>query len=790
MKEAKIQLRKAVRRNEAISRESKMKKIMDNENSTKSFHALVRMQRKTDSSQTRSLTVNGTKYDSSEGICSGWQDHFHDLATPKDNPKFDESYLNNVKSDLLHIEEICHQSSKPIDLVTEEEIRKALAKLKNNKAADAFGLMSEHFSLCINEISPVLVVMVNGIFRLRKVPDLLKEAILTPVYKKGDATNPSNYRGISVTPVILKIVEHILSSRHNPSLQTTQSRLQKGFTENTSSMNAAMILSECIQESKQQKKPLFVAALDVQKAFDVVDHDSLLRKLYLDGISGDDWLLMKDLYTNMSAKVKWDGFLSSTVVIRQGVRQGGILSAPHYKRYNNSFLLDIEDRFCGKLIGTVRIPHVTVADDLCFITEDLSELQPVMTSAELQANREHYTIHPTKTVILNYDAHQEPNINLYGDTVPVEDLTVHLGVSRSIKCTPNIDEKVNLGRRSAYSLMGAGFHGKSGLKQSIKANMWMKYVVPRLVYGLEVLSMRKKDTTQLEAFQRRSMKQIQNLPLKTSDTAALALLGILPISACIEKNILSLFGRVVRDQSSIENDIAVRQLAVRSISEKSWFSSVRIILNTYDLPSAYELLENPPTKEQWKKSVKTKIHEAVEQQWHDDIKSKSSLRYLNPGAVKIGKVHQVYASVRNNTYDVRRAEVKVRLLTGTYTLQSNRAKFNQYNVSPTCQLCNKNPETREHFITVCESLKNIRLVYLNKIRSLFEHSSVKINSLLADSARCTQLLLDSSHPDINNILQPDSSETEFLELYSRELLFKLHLERTKILSDNKTREHK
>ena len=201
------------------------------------------------------------------------------------------------------------------------------------------------------------------------------------------------------------------------------------------------------------------------------------------------------------------------------------------------------------------------------------------------------------------------------------------------------------------------------------------------------------------------MKQIQNLPLKTSDTAALALLGILLISACIEKNILSLFGRVVRDQSSIENDIAVRQLAVRSISEKSWFSSVRIILNTYDLPSAYELLENPPTKEQWKKSVKTKIHEAVDQQWHDDIKSKSSLRYLNPGAVKIGKVHQVYASVRKNTYDVRRAEVKVRLLTGTYTLQSNRAKFNQYNVCPTYQLCNKNPETREHFITVCEKVQ-------------------------------------------------------------------------------------
>ena len=88
-------------------------------------------------------------------------------------------------------------------------MKKALTKLKNNKAADSFGLMSEHFTLCPDEIVPVLVNMVHSIFRLRRVPDLLKEAILTPV-----AANPSNYRGISVTPVILKIIEHILSNRH------------------------------------------------------------------------------------------------------------------------------------------------------------------------------------------------------------------------------------------------------------------------------------------------------------------------------------------------------------------------------------------------------------------------------------------------------------------------------------------------------------------------------------------------------------------------------------------------
>ena len=130
---------------------------------------------------------------------------------------------------------------------------------------------------------------------------------------------------------------------------------------------------------------------------------------------------------------------------------------------------------------------------MCFITEEKSEAQPMKSAAELQANREHYTIHPIKTVILNYNDQHQPSASLNGTKVAVEDQTVHLCVHRQIKCTPNTDENINLGRKTAYSLMGAGFHGKSGLKQSIKANMWMKYVIPRVIYGLEVLNLRKKD---------------------------------------------------------------------------------------------------------------------------------------------------------------------------------------------------------------------------------------------------------------------------------------------------------
>lgn len=156
-------------------------------------------------------------------------------------------------------------------------------------------------------------------------------------------------------------------------------------------------------------------------------------------------------------------------------------------------------------------------------------------------------------------------------------------------------------------------------------------------------------------------------------------------------------------------------------------------------------------KEQWKKEVKSKLHAYVEQQWKEDMTSKSSLEYLNPGSVKVGKAHPVFPTVRNNTHDAKRAEVKVRILTGTCTLQSNRAKLSQFNVSPICHLCNIYPETREHFLTSCEVFRVLRIESMNIIRALFDYSS-EITDLLNNTELCTQLRLDASHPDVDRVI--------------------------------------
>ena len=108
-----------------------------------------------------------------------------------------------------------------------------------------------------------------------------------------------------MTSILLKVVEYILNRRHNAQLEKTQSHLQKGFTAGSSSIDAALILSECISEAKNMCKPLILATLDAQKAFDVVDHCILLRKLYSDGITGDDWLLLNNMHVDLTSIVKW-----------------------------------------------------------------------------------------------------------------------------------------------------------------------------------------------------------------------------------------------------------------------------------------------------------------------------------------------------------------------------------------------------------------------------------------------------------------------------------------------------
>ena len=172
-----------------------------------------------------------------------------------------------------------------------------------------------------------------------------------------------------------------------------------------------------------------------------------------------DWMLLQNMYSDLTSVVKWEGTLSDPFVIKQGVRQGGVLSTAHYKRYNNPLLIQLENKFTGAKLGCIRIPHVIVADDLTLMSHSTNEMQVMVPTSGGFANRSRFVIHPKKSCILTYwDTylkHKDASYIMNGVEMSQVKHSTHPGIHRDSNYKANIAEKVSLGRRTAYSLKGA-----------------------------------------------------------------------------------------------------------------------------------------------------------------------------------------------------------------------------------------------------------------------------------------------------------------------------------------------
>ena len=167
----------------------------------------------------------------------------------------------------------------------------------------------------------------------------------------------------------------------------------------------------------------------------------------MDGIDGDDWLLIQDLYSDCTSRVKWAGLLSDSINLKQGVRQGGVLSTSHYKRYNNPLLLQLEERYTDVKIGSINIPHITVADDLAVLARSYGSQQIKIWEVDNNTCRERYYVNPVKSSTLFYhfsrgSVSECTDIFMAGDKISNDSNTTHLGTYRDIidKPTCNIEE--------------------------------------------------------------------------------------------------------------------------------------------------------------------------------------------------------------------------------------------------------------------------------------------------------------------------------------------------------------
>lgn len=776
-----VELRRQIRIEVAKRRSEEKANILNaRQSDNQLFHRLIRKQRSQNQKFLDDLKV-GQQIFCQEDIINGWYQHFKNLATKKDNDCFDLKFLKLVEKEVSVIYDLCLDSKYEVKPVTEKEISDAVKSLNRGKAPDIYGIAAEHVYYGGQQILNSIKTLINDILLSHEVPINMKLGILNPIFKnKGSCRESQNYRGITITPVLTRILEATLKARINPILLSQQHPLQRGFTKNSSPMNCALLVEEFYRNNKDLNKPTYVAFIDVKSAFDVVVHPNLMRKLYNSGVTGHEWLVIDSLHRDSLTSVKWQGQISPTYVNQQGVRQGGVLSADLFKVYNNGTLERIEDSGKGATIGEIGVQAPTCADDVTAMSNTSCGLQSLIYICDDTSKMDGYVNQEVKSVVMKMDSikdyPEDESWKLNSKDMPVVTSTTHMGIVRSTtnQEMKNVETNIQKARRTIYSLMGSGLHGENGLDPETAVSLLQTYVIPVLFYGLEVILPTGKALDTLEIQYKKLLKQILSVPCTTADPAVYLLSGLLPAEAIIHKRLLTLYGNITRlSENSVEKRLAKRQLEVKSFKSHSWFIAVKKVLILYDLPSPESLLVNPVGKLEWKKQFNTVINK----HWTEKILCRSelysSLRYLSK-TFTVGKCHPAIKPYCYSNRDIYRIPVKNKILTGTYIFQSNRAKFNQNEVNPLCQMCHKDNETLKHFLLDCQELESVRKPILKDFLQVCNRL-VQDCPLVADLS-LIQLLVDPSV--IQDLNKPDKEEVkaavELLHFYSRCLVYILH----------------
>ena len=446
-----------------------------------------------------------------DSVRSEWARYYQKLSTP--------GHISADKAQIVEYMRILSSLDPTEVLVTVDVVEEAIRKLNSNKAAGRQGTAAEQFKLLPHRSIEILTELIQKIVTERKLPDIMKRTYKIPIPKKDkDPRIQDNHRGITIAPILCKIVK-LICMKLGIEQDLPGNDLQFGFTIGRSPSMASLVITESLAEAKGTKSTLIVATLDARKAFDVVNHELLKWKMFMTNLKRPLWTLVDDMYMGGNEVIRRKGMYSEPYEVRQGVKQGGVLSPSLYKLSIFYLLRSLRSAGLGVHIAHLYLGTPSCADDVLLLP---SEMRDMLNINSEYSKRHKYEIHPTKsTVTPLYQPKSKQTTqgewNLAGNSVPIEPQFTHLGLEwKAGRARPNISKCVTAARRTAYSLLGAGLHGRNGLDPMTSMRVITLYVVPRLLHGLEATVLQKSDINELDKFFKKLLRQIQHLPESTA----------------------------------------------------------------------------------------------------------------------------------------------------------------------------------------------------------------------------------------------------------------------------------
>ena len=270
---------------------------------------------------------------SKQSIADGFNNFFVDVGSNLDKKI---TVADNAASIYDFMGQQC-PNSMFINPVSEDEVVNIIKSCKPKHSKDCDDINMYVLSKVTDQIVKPLVHIFNLSFSSGIFPSEMKTAKVIPVFKSGNRSDFSNYRPISLLLQFSKILEKLFNLRLEQFLISNEilSNCQYGFRSSMSTVHAALELIESISTAVDNKKHCAGVFIDLKKAFDTVNHDLLVKKLFFYGIRGTANAWLNNYLTNRNQYVIADDHSSGMRLITCGVPQGSVLGPVLFLLYIN-----------------------------------------------------------------------------------------------------------------------------------------------------------------------------------------------------------------------------------------------------------------------------------------------------------------------------------------------------------------------------------------------------------------------------------------------------------------------